>query len=226
MDNFIDSDVEKKRLNMIEGQIRPWKVSDHRVLDALRCVKREFFVPDAMRTFAFSDLGLPLKTSGIDTHEKMLTPKLEARLIQELQLGPADSALEIGTGSGYQAALLGWLVNQVLSVEIHSQLSLLARENIRANRISNVIVKNGDGSEGWGSAQYDAILITGSVPVLPRKFKHQLKLGGRMVAVIGQHPVMTACRVTRHLGSRFQTDMLFETCVQPLKGVVAPQFNF
>jgi len=223
-------DTEQARFNMIEQQIRPWNVLDARVLAALQQVPREHFVPAGLRALAFSDLELPLEIDGADANQTMLAPKLEARLAQELLLAPGDAVLEIGTGSGYQAALLAALSRQVTSVEIDSRLAAFAKQNLDGqqirNQTRNIKVEVGDGHNSWGTTEYDAILLTGSVPEIPDGLKYQLRVGGRMVVVVGQAPVMTACRVTRITAANFETVTLFETLVKPLRGASMPQFTF
>ncbi|WP_233234234.1 protein-L-isoaspartate O-methyltransferase [Bordetella sp. LUAb4] len=219
-------DVEQARFNMVEQQIRPWDVLDENVLAALFKVRREQFVPPAYRTLAFSDLEIPLEINAVDTRQSMLPPKTEARLAQELLLKPTDAVLEIGTGSGYQAALLAALAQQVTSIEIDSRLVAFAQQNLQLNNVGNVKVETGDGRNGWGTTEYDAILITGSVPVVPDGLKYQLRIGGRMVVIVGQAPVMTACRITRSTAASFETVNLFETIVKPLRGATVSQFKF
>ncbi len=219
-------DVAHARFNMVEQQIRPWDVLDTKVLDALFAVRRELFVPPALRALAFSDVELPLEINAVDTRETMLAPRVEARLAQELRLQPSDCVLEIGTGSGYQAALLGHLAQQVTSVEIDSRLAAFAQQNLQMNNVGNVKVETGDGRNGWGSTEFDAILVTGSVPSVPDALKYQLRVGGRMVVVVGQAPVMTACRITRTTAASFETVNLFETVIKPLRGTAVSQFKF
>ena len=220
------SDIERARFNMVEQQIRPWDVLDTRVLQALFDVPRERYVPAPMQGLAFSDVELPLIVNAVDTHETMLFPKVEARLAQELQLKPTDCALEIGTGSGYQAALLAALCREVTSVEIEGRLAAFATENLKRNHVTNVKVETGDAHTGWGTTEYDAILITGSVPVIPDELKYQLRVGGRLVAVVGQAPVMTAYRVTRINAASFETKALFDTVIKPLRGTATSKFKF
>lgn len=219
-------DLEKARFNMIEQQIRPWRVSDERVLEAMFATRREYFVPPAHRALAFSDLEIPLEINGINTNETMLSPKIEARLAQDLQLSATDSVLEIGTGSGFQAALLSRLAQQVTSVEINNHLSGFAGQNLQAAGINNVKVETGDASTGWGSVEYDAILVTGSVPEVPDSLKYQLRVGGRLVLVVGQAPVMTAYRITRSSAAKFETEALFDTVIKPLHGISVSRFKF
>ena len=219
-------DVEKARFNMVEQQIRPWDVLDAKVLDALFVVRRELFVPPALRALAFSDLEIPLEINSTNTRQTMLAPRVEARLTQELQLTPTDCVLEIGTGSGYQAALLAHLAHQVTSVEIDNHLAAFAQNNLQTNNVSNVKVEIGDGRNGWGSTEYDAILVTGSVPAVPDALKYQLRVGGRLVVIVGQAPVMTAVRITRTTAASFETTSLFDTVVKPLRGTTVSQFKF
>ncbi|MBF6616732.1 protein-L-isoaspartate O-methyltransferase family protein [Pollutimonas thiosulfatoxidans] len=220
------SEVEQARFNMIEQQIRPWEVLNQQVLQALFEVQRERYVPAPMQGLAFSDVELPLIINAVDTRETMLTPKVEARLAQELQLKPTDCVLEIGTGSGYQAALLARLAQQVTSIEVDSRLAAFAQENLQRNQVDNVTVETGDAHAGWGTTEYDAILVTGSVPVVPDALKYQLRIGGRLVVVVGQSPVMTACRITRNSAASFDTVTLFDTIIKPLRGATVTQFKF
>jgi len=219
-------DVEQLRFNMVEQQIRTWEVLDPKVLEALGAVHRERYVPADRRALAFSDLELPLVINGVDTRETMLAPKIEARLAQELLLTATDCVLEIGTGSGYQAALIAALAQQVTTVEIDSRLAAFAQQNLQQDRVTNVKVETGDGRNGWGSTEYDAIVVTGSVPVVPDALKYQLRVGGRLVIVVGQAPVMTACRITRTTAATFETETLFETIIKPLRGATVSQFKF
>jgi protein-L-isoaspartate(D-aspartate) O-methyltransferase len=219
-------DVEKARFNMVEQQVRTWDVLEEKVLAALLHVRRELFVPPALRALAFSDLELPLEINAVDTRQSMLSPKIEARLAQELLLKPTDAVLEIGTGSGYQAALLAALAQQVTTVEIDSRLVAYAQQNLQMNNATNVKVETGDGRNGWGTTEYDAILLTGSVPVVPDGLKYQLRIGGRLVVIVGQAPVMTACRITRTTAASFETVNLFETVIKPLRGSAVSQFKF
>jgi len=219
-------DIERARFNMIEQQIRPWDVNDSKVLDALSAVRRELFVPAIHKALAFSDLEIPLVVQSVDTHQTMLAPKLEARLAQALNLQSEDCALEIGTGSGYQAALIAHLAREVTSVEINPRLVEFAQQNLSQTQTRNVKIETGDGSNGWGTTEYDAILVTGSVPTIPDGLKYQLRVGGRLVVVVGQGPVMTTYRVTRITAASFETESLFETVIKPLIGPTVSQFKF
>ena len=210
-------DYEQARFNMIEQQIRPWEVLDQRVLDLLARVRREDFVPAALRALAFADLELPLPNG-----DKMWTPKMEARVIQELTLRTNDRVLEIGTGSGYLTALLASRTRDVTSIEIDAATAAEARAKLSRHAFGNVRVHEGDGARGFGDGTYDAIVLTGSTPLLPARFLEQLAPGGRVFAVVGELPVMTA-RLTRleAPGASVATD-LFETVVAPLRNALAP----
>ncbi len=209
--------MEQVRFNMLEQQIRPWDVLNLQVLDLLKKVKREQFVPQAMREMAFADMEIPL---GHDVF--MWQPKIEARVLQALEVGRGDSVLEVGTGSGYFTALLSHLAMQVLSVEIVPELQALAEKNLAAHYIENVQLEVGDAARGWPGA-YDVIVLTGSVPVLPEVFQKSLKLGGRMFAVVGDAPAMQARLITRKISGRFESVTLFETSLAPLQNAVQPE---
>ncbi len=218
--------IEIARFNMVEQQIRPWDVSDENVLQTLVKIRRESFVPAAYRALAFTDMEIPLVLQSGDTHQTMLSPKMEARLAQLLLLQADDCVLEVGTGSGYQAALLSQLAREVTSIEIDPRLVAFAQHNLQQAQIKNVKVETGDGSNGWGTTEYDAILLTGSLPSIPDALKYQLCVGGRMVVVVGQAPAMTVYRITRTTAASFETISLFETVIKPLTGPVVSHFKF
>lgn len=205
---------EQARFNMIEQQIRPWDVLDPSVLALLAVVKREDFVPAAYRNMAFTDVELPLGNG-----QKMLPPRVEARWMQELQIERHEKVLEIGTGSGYMAALLGHKAQQVFTVEQDEQLAAQARDALRRNGVLNVTVTAGDGTKGLPSeAPFDVILLSGSVPQAPQVLLDQLKIGGRMGVVVGDEPAMTARIITRVGEREFKTENLFETVLPRLDG--------
>ena len=215
--------VEQARLNMIEHQIRPWEVLDQNVLDLLYAVKREDFVPAAYRMLAFSDLEIP-----IGQGEHMWAPKLEARVLQELAVKPTDQVLEIGTGSGYFAALLAHRAQHVYSIEIHPELKASGEANLRRAGIANVTVEPGDGARGWTKhAPYDIIVLTGSTPVLPQQLLQQMKAGARLFAVVGDPPVMAARLITCTGEGAYNSIDLLETRIAPLVNALeGERFNF
>jgi len=211
-------DFERARYNMIEQQIRTWEVLDQDVLDLLFVVRREEFVPQEYRTLAFVDFEIPLPNGT-----RMWAPKMEARVLQALDLQPSDRVLEIGTGSGYFTALLASSAAEIVSVEIDAATVERARSRLTQAGFANVRVEHGDGARGHGDESYDAIVLTGSTPLLPDRFVRQLRPGGRLFAVVGEPPVMTA-RLVRYSGpaARVSED-LFETVVQPLVNALAPE---
>lgn len=209
--------IEHARYNMVEQQIRPWDVLDQDVLDLLMTVKREQFVPAAHRALAFADAEIPLGHGAA-----MLLPSLEAKILQALHPRKSDKVLEIGAGSGYMAALLAARTDHVCTVEIVPELAALARANLARQGVDNVTVEEGDGARGWSAqAPYDVIVLSGSVPVLPEALLQQLKVGGRLFAVVGEAPVMEAQLITCVAEGRYQTVNLFETRIPPLRN--APQ---
>jgi protein-L-isoaspartate(D-aspartate) O-methyltransferase len=212
-------DVERARFNMVEQQIRTWEVLDQNVLDLLFRVRREDYVPERHRALAFADMEIPLGHG-----ETMLAPKIEARMLQELALHPGDKILEVGTGSGYMTALLASLGAHVYSVEIVPEFTASASAKLRAHSITNVTLDTGDAARGWDEhAPYDAIVLTGSVPLLAEAFPRSLKPGGRLVAVVGEPPVMEARLITCVTGGAFRSTGLFETCIASLKNAPQPE---
>ncbi len=212
-------DLALARHNMVEQQVRPWEVLDQKVLDVLEAVPREDFVPPEWRNLAYADEFIPLPGG-----EVMLPPRIEARLLQALDVQPEETVLEVGTGSGYFTALLAKLARHVYSVEIDPELSASAGEKLREHGIANVTLEVGDAARGWDRhAPYNAIAITGSLPELPDAFREQLTIGGRLVAIVGEAPVMEAVLIRRLGESEWSEEFLFETVVPPLKN--APGTN-
>ena len=208
---------EQARFNMIEQQIRTWEVLDPAVLDLLHEVKREDFVPPEHRALAFADLEVP-----IGHGESMMQPKVEARLLQELAPRPDEIVYEVGTGSGYLTALLARRARHVTSAEIHPDIKARAAANLAAAGVRNVTLLEGDSAaRTLADATYDIIVITGSTPVLPGAFLERLAPGGRLVAVLGDAPVMKATLVSQPVAGSFRNVELFETMLKPL--VNAPQ---
>ncbi|EIM31412.1 protein-L-isoaspartate carboxylmethyltransferase [Leptothrix ochracea L12] len=216
--------VEQARFNMIEQQIRPWNVLEPSVLSLLSAIKREDFVPSACKELAFMDVEIPLP--GDST---MLAPRVEARLLQELAPKRHEQVLEIGTGSGFMAALLGHRAQKVVSIEIRPELASIARDNLYRAGLSNVEVRTGDGlnDSAQAEAPWDAVVLSGSVPEVSPALLAQLKVGGRLVAVVGSEPVMQAVRITRVNQAEWRTEALFDTVIAPLEGALTPSsFKF
>src|SRR4051812_26451480 len=215
--------LEQARSNMVEQQIRTWEVLDQDVLDLLYLVPREEFVPPAHRALAFSDLEIPLGQG-----ERMWQPKLEARVLQEMNIRKTDRVLEVGTGSGYLTALLAHRGAQVFSVEINPTLTGFARSNLERHGADNVTLEIGDAARGWaGSAPFDAIVLTGSTPMLPDALLEQLAPGGRLFAVVGEAPAMEARLVTCVAPGEHRSTALFETVIRALVNAERPsRFKF
>jgi len=215
--------IEQARFNMIEQQIRPWEVLDPQVLDLLFVVKREDFVPAAYRNLAFADMEIPIGSGQV-----MLAPRVEARLMQELGIRNTDKVLEIGTGSGYMAALLAARADHVVTVESRPEIAEFARRNLERAGVANVTVEVGDGANGWAQrGPYDAIVVSGALPSLPDALLKQLRLGGRLAAIVGEAPVMEAKLVTCSAEGVYNTINLFETVVPALdSGNAIPGFSF
>ena len=212
-------DVERARFNMVEQQIRTWEVLDQNVLDLLFKVPREDFVPDNYRALAFADLEIP-----IGHGERMLQPKVEARMLQALALVAHDRVLEVGTGSGYMTALLASIAAHVYSVDIVPDFTRTAGEKLLRHGLTNTTLETADAARGYARhGAYDAIVLTGSVPVLPETFKASLKPGGRLLAVVGEAPAMEAQLVTSVGNGAYNAIVLFETCIAPLKNVQQPE---
>ena len=208
---------EQARFNMVEQQIRPWEVLDQDVLDLLMTVKREEFVPAAYRDLAFTEVEIPIGCGQV-----MLKPVIEGKVLQALRLGKADSVLEVGTGSGYFAALLAARTEWVRTIELEPELVKLASTNLARNGVENVVVVQGDGIAGWAErAPYDVIVVSGGLPFVPQALLEQLKVGGRLFAFVGEAPVMKARLITCEAEGRFRTEDIFETVVPMLKN--APQ---
>ncbi len=215
---------EQARYNMVEQQLRPGKVLDPDVLDVLFVVKREEFVPPAHRRLAFADTQIPL---GGSASARMFAPMVEAHALQALAMKKHENILEVGTGSGYMAALLGAHADHVWSIEIDPAVADTARDNLRRAGVTNVVVEVGDGLAGLaGHAPYDAIMVSGAVAVVPDALLDQLQPGGRLFAIEGAAPAMEAVIYTR-IGDDFRRRALFETVVAPLTDAApAPAFVF
>ena len=219
-------DIQTARFNMIEQQIRPWNVLEADILEALALVRREDFVPEQHRALAFADTELPLGHG-----QCMLAPRLEARLLQDLHVEPTDTVLEIGTGSGYMAALLGHRAHHVLSLELVPELADAAHHRLRDAGVRNVEVRIADGAVqnegGTEGGPFDVILLSGSVAQVPPWLLSQLRVGGRLAAIVGDLPMMRTTIVRRNSASDFLTTQPWDTVAPRLQGFAElPQFRF
>ncbi len=224
--------IEQARFNMIEQQIRPWEVLDPQVLKLLAAVKREDFVPAARKGLAFMDVEVPL---GASPDQVMLAPRVQARLVQDLLLKPTDRVLDVGTGSGFMAALFGAACREVVSLEIDGALAGAAQDKLLSAGLGNVRVRVADASQDLadqGLAEdvaqpFDAICISGALASVPEHLRKLLAVGGRMIVVIGQEPVMQATRYTRVSADAWRGEVLWDTVVPALRGFAQPSgFSF
>ncbi len=216
-------DLDKARFNMIEQQIRPWEVLDPQVLELLSVVRREDFVPLAHQALAFTDMEIPIGQGQV-----MLAPRVQARLVQDLALKKTDKVLEIGTGTGFTAALLAHQAAQVISYELDAELATQARANLQKAGVHNVQVRQGDGSQGAAAdGPFDVILLAGSVAEVPQALLEQLAVGGRLAAIVGDEPVMRATLVTRTGPKSFATTQPWDANAPRLSGFAQPSaFHF
>ncbi|MDB5743609.1 MAG: protein-L-isoaspartate(D-aspartate) O-methyltransferase [Polaromonas sp.] len=213
---------EQARFNMIEQQIRPWEVLDSQVLSLLAVMRREDFVPPACRAMAFTDMEIPLPPHQ-HPGQVMLAPKVEARLLQDMAVQKHEKVLEIGTGSGYMAALLGHRAQQVTTLEIEPALVEMAQRNLQKAGVYNVEVRLGDGAAGLaGSGPFDAIVLSGSVAEVPASLLDLLKVGGRLSAIVGFEPVMRATLITRIGQASWRTTQAWDTVAPRLLNFPEP----
>ena len=215
--------TQQARFNMVEQQIRPWQVLDPQVLTVLSNVPRELFVPQAYQAMAYADTEIPLGHG-----ETMVPPRVDARLMHDLQLTGTEKVLEIGTGSGYLAALLAGRAQRVVSLEINPELASNARNNLQRAGITNVDVRVADGSTGAsGDAPFDAIVLGGSVAEVPQALLQQIKIGGHLLAIVGQEPMMVATLYTRTADAAWRSTALWDHTAPRLQGFTEPtRFKF
>jgi protein-L-isoaspartate(D-aspartate) O-methyltransferase len=221
---------EQARFNMIEQQIRPWEVLDHQVLSLLAVVRREDFVPPAYRALAFADMEIPLPPQQ-NPSQCMLAPKVEARILQDLGVQKHEKVLEIGTGSGYMAALLAHRAQQVMTLEIDAVLAETARNNLQKSGIYNAEVRTGDGAANIAMAvsgtdplrgPFDVIVLSGSVAAVPPSLLALLKVGGRLSAIVGFEPMMRATLITRVAQDAWRTTQAWDTVAPRLLNFPEP----
>lgn len=218
----ITDPTEWAREQMIDQQVRAWDVLDPNVLDVMREVRRELFVPTAYRQLAFADTAIALGFG-----QSMLAPKLDGRILQALELRRTDLVLDVGSGSGYLAACLGRLGGRVRSIEIVPQLAEQAAANLLRAAANNVAVEVGDASRLEETAAYDAIAVSASLPLYDERFARALRVGGRLFVVVGTGPIMEALKITRTGEREWRRESLFETVIEPLVNAPRPpQFKF
>ncbi len=219
------TDLERLRFNMIEQQIRPWDVLDFDILELLGSIRREDYVPAAHRALSFFDMEIPL---GNEPGQVMLSPKVEARMLQDLKIQKHESVLEIGTGSGFMAALLAHRAAQVLTLEIDPRLAATAEQNLRTNGVHNVEVRVADGAKPLPSGPtFDVIVLSGSVARVPQNLMGSLNIGGRLAAIVGDEPVMRAHFITRTSEGQWDTVQPWDTVAPRLLNFPEPsRFNF
>ncbi|WP_236589491.1 protein-L-isoaspartate O-methyltransferase family protein [Ramlibacter aurantiacus] len=225
------TDYEQARHNMIEQQIRTWEVLDPQVLELLAQVRREDFVPPAHRALSFVDMEIPLVGSveeAMVSGRCMLAPRVEARMVQDADPRPFEKVLEVGAGSGYVAALLAHRAQRVITLEIDPDLVEMARDNLQRAGLSNVEVRQADGSRGLpGDGPFDVIMLSGSVAEVPQVLLDQLAEGGRLVAIVGEEPMMRATVITRRREAGFSTAQRWDTVAPRLRHFAAPpRFRF
>jgi protein-L-isoaspartate(D-aspartate) O-methyltransferase len=220
--------IEQARFNMIEQQIRPWNVLDSSVLELLAVIKREEFVPQVHRASAFVDAEIPLPSSSQFSPQHMLAPKVEARLLQELAVHKHERVLEVGAGSGYMAALLAHRSQHITTLEIDPELAVFATSNLERAGVMNVNVVNANGSHGLlAQAPFDVIVLSGSAAEVPAGLFAQLKVGGRLMAIVGNLPAMQAALYVRQTPQTVTRKVLFDTVAPRLRGFVEPsKFHF
>ena len=225
------TDLERARFNLIEQQIRPWDVLDLDILDLLGRLHREDFVPAAHKALAFVDMQIPLLGSAEEAARNgqcMLEPKVEARMLQDLEVQPGDKVLEVGAGSGYMAALLASRAQRVISLEIVPQLVAMARDNLQRAGIRNAEVREADGAKGLAAeGPFDVIVLSGSVAEVPQALLAQLKVGGRLGAIVGNEPMMRATFIARTGEAAWKTRQPWDTVAPRLAHFAEPsRFHF
>lgn len=203
---------------MLGQQLRAWEVLDQRVLDAVREVGRERYVPHGYRDLAFADTEIPLAHG-----QRMMMPSVEGRLLQSLELDPSDDVLEVGTGSGFITACLARLAGRVVSVDIFAEFTADVAAKLERDNIRNVELRTGDGLAFDGDERFDAIAVSGSVPELDGRFTGLLRPGGRLFVVTGREPVMDAFLITVTRDGESTWESLFETVVAPLVNAERPE---
>jgi protein-L-isoaspartate(D-aspartate) O-methyltransferase len=214
-------DFETARFNMVEQQVRPWNVLNQDVLDLLFAVKREQFVPLAHQAMAFMDMDLPITIDGKATGQTMFSPKVEARFIQAVAMKRHETVVEVGAGSGHMAALLASRSAKVISFEMNPAIAKVAQANLKNANFSNVHIEVADASAEAVRHHFknvDVIVLSGSVEAIPPWILASLNVGGRLAAIVGQSPVMTAEIHTKITATEYKIEKLYETDTPALSG--------
>jgi len=214
---------EQARFNMVEQQIRPWQVLDKAALGVLSQLPRELFVPQAYQALAYTDTEIPLANG-----HSMVPPRVDARLMHDLALTGSEKVLTIGVGSGYLCALVAGRAQHVIGLEADADLAATARNNLQRAGVTHVDLRVAEGSHGApGDAPFDAIVLGGSVAEVPKNLLQQLKVGGRLLAIVGQEPVMCATLFTRTGDAAWTSKALWDTTAPRLHGFAEPsRFQF
>jgi protein-L-isoaspartate(D-aspartate) O-methyltransferase len=215
--------TEQARFNMVEQQIRTWQVLEPKVLETLKNVNRELFVPLAYQNLAYSDTEIPLGDG-----EMMLSPKIQARLTQDLELKGHERVLQIGCGTGYMSALLAHHCAHLTALEINPRLAQLAQSHMAQLNLTNVQINVSDASKPpLTDAAFDAIVLCGSTAHPPEHLLNLLSMGGHLIGIFGQEPIMRATRVKKLSAEQFDTKVLWDCYAQRLHGFVEDsKFNF
>ena len=215
-------DTDFARQQMVEQQVRAWEVLDPDVLQVLKDIPREQFVPTGYESIAFADTEIP-----IGHGQTMLTPTIEGRVLQALQPTAEDRVLEVGTGTGFMTACLARLAAQVTSVDIYEDFLDTASANVEDCGLGDVKLLQMDATRSLPEGAFDVIAVTGSIETFDPRFVEALAPGGRLFVVVGAGPAMDARIVTRTGDNDWESDSLFETTLAPLvNGVQPPQFSF
>jgi protein-L-isoaspartate(D-aspartate) O-methyltransferase len=210
------------RRQMVDQQVRAWDVLDETVLDVLKAVHRERFVPKGFENLAFADTEIP-----IGHGQAMMTPTIEGRVLQSLRIDPDDVVLEVGTGTGFLAACLAQLAAEVTSVDIHEDFLKKAEGNLENAGVQGISLLAMDATRELPGETFDAIAVTGSIQTFDPRLVMALNPGGRLFVVVGDPPVMDARLVERTGENEWKTASLFETCLTPLlNGALPRQFSF
>jgi protein-L-isoaspartate(D-aspartate) O-methyltransferase len=220
--------IEQARFNMIEQQIRPWNVLDKDILDLLASMHRDQFAPLAYRNLAFSDIEIPLAGAGGDASQVMLAPRVEARMLQDLHVQAHERVLEIGAGSGFMAALLAARAKEVVTLDHSEAMVALARGNLDRAGVRNVDVRLADGAgdlADWG--EFDAIAVSGSLQEVPQHLLDRLTIGGRLIAIVGDEPIMRARVVRRDAANTWSATEPWDAMAPRLPGfATVSSFHF